>query len=336
MDKFSFSDNKPNFTEDINQRALRVATTLNNGHEVQKISGGPPSWVFKSVDNTEDVSEEVIRLVNEGNIEQLLEEASVQIEVLEDMRANGASILKFTRPPEIADGFVATFSELLPGEFNKRYFDFGGTVAKFHNASQPESVGRLGEFDPLRTARYAIEYMKDRQRFAGIEFGPDLLELLISNTKRGQVAVDRMLDLSKDRNRPLVVVHGDIHDGQIKFDNADSGTLLDLDWISQGPLEYDLARLKGQWVQRFGSSPEEVADFFAGYERLANIQPDPEILKYAVEVANVKYSTIYIYLVIQAMERGQKLDDYLVNEGIWRLKNIENPDVKWVPRPGVA
>lgn len=344
MTKFTTAQNKM-IVEADERRIFGVAQSIAvriNDHPVKLVKKGPPSWIYlDGVDGSTETGRTpsvAIRLTASDNPEQLLAKTSREVAIIERLRQKGAQVQEFLGEPELIDGLVATVSKYLPGE-TTNYAAYGEAVASLHNAgADAELVALLPRFQPLAEARLSLEYLEHLDQ-AGTSFKvgqtvfpQELLATFHYHLEQGEQAVNEMLRISDEKGYPLTILQHDIHLGNVRDDHEGKAMLIDLDWITAGVAEADLGRPLAQWCQRFQDPKEHVEAFMIGYETKAKRKLDPELLKLAIQVADVRFSTIFITLSIQAAQTGYSFDESMFAQGMSRLQNLHDPNFVWRPR----
>lgn len=324
--------------------ALDIADKLYIHRKLYEIRQGPPSWVFVDGDSNsrepEYAPDIALRLTNRGDSSQHLDTTIKEVALLKMLRAKGASIQKFIGEPIESDGFIGTVSHYLP-EMLQDYGAYGHAVATLHNAgAYPDITMHAKPFRPLRRPRYAYDYLVDLYtngdtlRMWDVEFPCDLLPLFGEYLAQGDMAVNEMLQLSKERQYPLTIILHDAQPANARQTYDGITTLIDLDGITVGPAEYDLGRPLGQWTPRFKRPAAFGRDFLNGYKQTINRQPDPDILDLALSVSQLRYATSVLVHAVEAYREGRVngLDTWRLAEGIKRLANLDDPYFKWQSR----
>ena len=142
-----------------------------------------------------------------------------------------------------------------------------------------EMIARLHRLDRDDiAARYPLPFCGDFPwwRFQSLlgDVGDDLDD-------RSRQAIEKAISrglplLAQQRDRTLLVCHGDVHPGNV-IQAADGPVLLDWDLMCTGPAAWDHAPLM-TWTQRWGGEPGIYDQFSAGYGRSFGDDPLAEAI----------------------------------------------------------
>lgn len=296
------------------------------------VRDGPLVWVF--VDEQKTI---VIRLIKALEPKVLYTLQAKEADLLAALRARGAPVEKIVLGPVVYGDFVVSVTPYLPGEMSN-YYQFGQALAKLHNAGTMINSTALALFDPLLPVQKTYEYIKKCEQ-TGMPFGigETLLsayhiEILQTWLAKEQKAVAEMVRLSRKRGYQLTVLHHDIHPANARVDTSGNVILFDIDTLSMGPAEYDLARPLGQWVQRFGRPKKWVREFMQGYHHTVTRLPDPGLLALAIDISMLHYGLSMVTREVDAAMQGTAINETHLAEGVKRLEHLDEPDFRWKSR----
>lgn len=310
--------------------------------DLKHVRLGPPSWVFADGELSGE-RHIVLRLTTADNTERLLSKTWQEVALLQRLRERGAQVQAFLDWPLARNGFVATISEYLPGAATD-HAAYGYALATLHTAgTEPELVRQAPPFEPLRRTRQIYEYLASLHEkgetfhIGDIAFPPQLLPIFYRYLLQGEADAATMLRLQYENRYPPAVLQHDVHMGNVRADSAGRATLIDLDGISSGPMEYDLTRPIGQWSQRFRRQHQWVQHFLAGYREGGGRQPNPEILEPALRVSELRFATSLIGHAVESAVVGKPLaGEWSLSEGIRRLAHLRDPEFMWETREARA
>jgi hypothetical protein len=241
-----------------------------------------------------------------------------------------APVQNFIDEPRLHGGFVTTVSEYLPYPLGSLYA-YGRALATLRNISEerPEVSQQASAFAPLEEVRRAYEYLAKHPDQPWI--APGFIEdILLPQLEKGEKAVEQMLNLHDEEERPYVVMPHDVTLANALRDRNGTTTLIDLGGMMYGPAEFALGRPLGQWAQSFNRPAAWANDLRRGYEDTARLPLDPTILRLAVLVSRLKYAVAPLVQAIEAVVQGETPSPWAVYEGARRLATVDDPKPTWI------
>ena len=159
------------------------------------------------------------------------------------------------------------------------------TAALINRCHAVEQPRRAPEWTPLS---YHVRRRARTPIMAALGVPADLIEELTSRLGAAVETLERLLD-SDHTNRRWVLVHGDIHPGNIMTYRGDLA-LIDFDDLCWGPAEADVSVMT-QNYERLSDTPEDVDEFLKAYTRTDHLDP---VLMRHIRVANELTDCLWI------------------------------------------
>jgi len=128
-----------------------------------------------------------------------------------------------------------------------------------------------------------------------------------------------------------VLLQEDVHPGNVRYDKEGIATLIDLDQPSIGPAEIDLGRVRTQWTKRFKAPIEREQAFLEGYVNEIDQESHPDVLTLTDPMILLRFGSALIDLVVRQVQLGAPASEWLLQEGMRRLGNLDDPNHEWRP-----
>ena len=304
------------------------------------ISWRAPSWVSKSRNAAGAVA---IKTVHSLNPEVLFAETQQQVHTLQHVRANGGNVINFLeepwleKPQDLPGAFTCTVSELLP-ESHVDTGEYAGAIGSMHIASKRVDLTRVRLVDPLEsignmknTLRHLRSLRKQGKHFqtgdTRISYAQhDRIEQVVAETYqlRGQ-----WCSLAKENGSPLVLVQEDVRIDNAGKDVHGTPTILDID-PQIGPAAIDFGRVINDWPRfKNAARAAQVETYLAAYEEATGALPPTEELELAARFSNHRSSVVQTGMVVSGVMDGHPGYEWLLNESLYRLTVIDEPDAPW-------
>lgn len=294
--------------------------------DLQLIHKGPPSWVFTDGENPSVA----VRVTTSTDPERCLFDMQKTVEVTEELRQRGARVLEHLQEPILSDGYVTTVTRYLAGKV--ACSAYGESIATLHNGSKDMPLsGRIPGFFPMRRSEYTRDHLvrsyDGAQAYIGTTaFDPHFINTLSTAIEEGQELVVQMQKRAHAKRYHLVATQQDVHLGNGCGDQA---TLIDLDDLALGYAEFDLARVQGQWHNRFNMPNNSVSEFTEGYDRTAVRRRDPVMQKLANRVGLLRYAVEPMWFELTIQESGHAPNDAIIQECQRRLLHVDDDTFAW-------
>jgi len=328
------------FDDHTSEAAYAAAALCGIMTDIEVVRKGPPAWIFTDEADTGHTPNAVMRLTTAPDPHTLLAQTQQEVALLVQLRQRGAQIQEYIANPLLQDCFVVTTAKYLQGRTSD-HASAGKALATLHVVGSDEAItAQAPPFTPLIHTRQTYEYLRQLDeagqtfQIADTSMPHQLLPVFRDALLQGEEDVASMIDLATRRGYPPTILHQDIHMGNVRTDADGNATLIDLDHISQGPAEYDLARPLGQWAPRFKRPITQAQRFMDGYLRGAPRTPDRDILRLAIRISDLRYAASTLTHAVDAVRADAANEQYAwsLNEGVRRLQHLHDPDFAWQSR----
>jgi len=305
------------------------------------VNDGPPTWVGILRDS-EGQPAMASHLHLTANPEETLVEERRRVTLLNKLYDNGAPVHHYLEEPHTQPkrggssklGLVATHSEYLESGKDVGPEEYGNAAALHHNASLHVDLSEAPVIDQLAAARGAVEVAKGLRRPLQTDeaiLTTGLVDFMEERLEVMTAVQASMNQLARSKGRRHVSVQEDLHGGNV-MRKGTRAILIDCDGYTGVP-EGDLGRVDTDWRNRFADAMDLAPGYVQGYESqiAPELAPDEEIRDLAAMVSNTRFSMAMITLALRDVELGMPPKPWLINEGVHRLKVIDQHDVLWNP-----
>lgn len=329
------------FTTEAHAVAEAACAQFKPQNNLTIVNNNPPAWVFVDGKDGYAGSSEpniAIRITTSQHPEKLLEETKKVVQITEDVRNHGGQVLEVLEEPRLLNGrFVSVISRFLPGKHVTAH-DYGQALASMHNASEQANLDSTKlSFDPLSTTQSTFDYIHAQHemgrpfQIGDTIFGEELLHTLAERLIAQQQAVREVKQIMLETGKKAVLLQEDTHLENVRGNKHGVATLIDLDEASIGAAEYDLGRARTQWPGHFRSPEQYQPNFLKGYRETIAVPSAPNILKRTDSIALLRFGTALISVAVRQVAQGHPANEWLLQEGIRRLNNLDDPSFEWQP-----